>query len=197
QFDYGASTQLFLFIFLTSLAASAAVIQVRNLGIASRMLSAPILPRTLVFGLAGGRVGVAMTQALYIVVATWLLFRVNWGDPLATTVLVLVFCLLSAAAAVVLGSLFRNDAQASGVGVGVGLVFAALGGSMAPLELFPEGLQRVAMITPHRWANTAMAELVRRDGTIVDIVPELGVLLAYTAVLTVAAAVLMRRALTR
>lgn len=197
QFDYGASTQLFLFIFLTSLTASAAVIQVRNLGIASRMLSTPISPRTLVFGLAGGRVGVAITQALYIVVATWLLFRVNWGDPLAAAVLIVVFCLLSAAAAVAFGSLFRNDAQAAGAGVGIGMVLAALGGSMAPIELFPESLQRVAMVTPHRWANAAMAELVRRDGSIGDIATELGVLLAYTAVLTVAAALLMRRALTR
>jgi ABC-2 type transport system permease protein len=60
---------------------------------------------------------------------------------------------------------------------------AALGGSMMPLEIFPEGLRLVAHITPHAWANEAMAEIVRRDGGLGSVALHVGVLLGYAAVL--------------
>lgn len=197
QFDLGASSQLFLFVFLTSLAGSGALIQTRQYGVAARMLSTPTRLPVILAGIGGGRLAIAIFQALYIIVITAVAFRVDWGDPFASGLLILLFCLVSAAAGMVLGSLFRNDAQASGAGVGIGLVTAALGGSMMALDFFPEGMRRVALITPHGWANTAMAEIVRRDGTVTDIALELGVLAAMAVGLLLLGSWLLRRALTR
>ena len=58
---------------------------------------------------------------------------------------------------------------------------------MLPVELFSPTMQKVAHITPHAWALDGFAELVRRDGTVVDILPELGILIAYATVLLVLA----------
>lgn len=197
QFDLGASSQLFLFTFLTSLAGSAALIQTRQYGVATRMLSTPTSVSTVLLGTAGGRFAIALFQALYIIVVSALVFGVNWGDPLATTLVVLLFCVAAAAAAMLIGSVFSNDSQASGAGVGIGLGAAALGGSMVPIELYPAGVAQVARITPHAWANEAMAELVRRDGTVVDILPQLGALSGFAVGLLVVASVALRRALVR
>lgn len=197
QFDLGASTQLFLFVFLTSLTASAALIQTRQLGVAARLRTTPVSGAALLVGLGGGRLLVALFQAAYLVVATRLLFGVDWGDPLAMGAVIVLFSLVATGAAMIVGSVFRNDSQAGGIGVGLGLVLAALGGSMVPLEVFPDGARRVAMLTPHAWANTATAELVRRDGTIVDVATELGVLGLYAAVTLLLGGVLLRRALAR
>lgn len=197
QFDLGASSQLFLFTFLTSLAGSAALIQTRQYGVATRMLSTPTSVTTVLLGTAGGRFAIALFQALYIIVVSALVFGVNWGDPLATTLVVLLFCVAAAAAAMLIGSVFSNDSQASGAGVGIGLGAAALGGSMVPIELYPQGVAQVARITPHAWANEAMAELVRRDGTVVDILPQLGALTGFAVGLLVVASVALRRALVR
>ena len=197
QFDLGASSQLFLFVFLTSLAGSGALIQTRQYGVASRMLSTPTSLPTILAGLGGGRLAIAGFQALYIIVVTAVGFGVDWGDPVATGVLVLVYCIVSAAAAMVLGALFRNDSQASGAGIGLGLVLAALGGSMMALDFFPEGMRRVAMLTPHGWANTAIAEIMRRDGGVTDIATELAVLAGMAVGLMVLATWLLRRTLTR
>lgn len=197
QFDLGASSQLFLFTFLTSLAGSAALIQTRQYGVATRMLSTPTSVTTVLLGTAGGRFAIALFQALYIIVVSALVFGVNWGDPLATTLVVLLFCVAAAAAAMLIGSVFKNDSQASGAGVGIGLGAAALGGSMVPIELYPQGVAQVARITPHAWANEAMAELVRRDGTVVDILPQLGALTGFAVGLLVVASVALRRALVR
>lgn len=197
QFDLGASSQLFLFVFLTSLTSGSALIQTRQLGIARRMLATPTGISAILAGQAGGRYLVALTQAGYIIVATWLLFRVNWGDPLATAVVVLLFALVSAGAGMLIGSAFRNDSQAAGVGVGLGLVLAALGGSMAPLEIFPPVMRAVSRMTPHAWANEAMAEIVRRDGGMVDVLPQIGALAAFAVVLLTLSTLLLRRTLTR
>jgi ABC-2 type transport system permease protein len=197
QFDLGASSQLFLFTFLTSLAGSGALIQTRQYGVARRMLSTPTSVTTILIGTAGGRFAIALFQALYIVVVTRVVFDVNWGDPIATSAVVLLFCVVAAAAAMVVGSVFSNDSQASGAGVGLGLGLAALGGSMVPIELYPETVRQVARITPHAWANDAMAELVRRDGTIVDIVPQLTALTAFAVGLLALGSWTLRRALSR
>lgn len=197
QFDLGASSQLFLFVFLTSMTSAVALIQTRQLGVATRMLSTPAPLTALLLGSAGGRLLVALAQAAYIVVATLLLFQVNWGDPLAAAVVIVLFCLVSAGAAMLVGTVLRNEAQASGAGIGLGIGLAALGGSMVPLEIFPSGVRSVAFLTPHAWANEAMAKLVRRDGGLGDILVEVGVLAGYAVALLALATWRLKVALTR
>lgn len=176
QFDLGASSQLILFMFLTGLTGSAALIQSRQLGVSRRMLSTPTAARTIIVGEALGRFGVVAVQGLYILFVTLIVFGVNWGDPLGAAAVMTLFGLGAAGAAMLMGSVFRNDQQAGGVGVMLGLGLAALGGAMVPVEVMPAGMQQVAKATPHAWALDAFAVLVRQQGSIVDIVPQLGVL---------------------
>lgn len=196
QFDIGASTQLVLFMFLTGLAGSAAIIQTRKLGVATRMLGTPTSTSTVVAGEALGRFAIVVTQGVYIVVATILIFQVNWGNPIGVAVVMAAFALVGAGAALLFGTVFSNDQQAGGVAVVAGIGLAAIGGSMLPLELFGEPMRTIANFTPHAWANEAFADLVRREGTVVDILPEVGVLLAFGAVFLFIAAWRMRRVLT-
>lgn len=198
QFDLGASSQLLLFVFLTSLSGSAALIQTRQWGVATRMMSTPTSSQEVVLGTALGRYLIALVQALYIVIGTAVVFGVNWGDPLGAAAVILSFCLVSAAAGMLLGAAAHNDAQAGGLGVFLGLGLGALGGSMAPMEVFPETVRRVAhLVTPHAWGNDAFAELVRRDGGIGDILPELGVLIGVGLVLLALASWRLHRVTTR
>ncbi len=197
QFDMGAAQQLVLFVFLTALAGSAALILTRQLGISQRMLSTPTSIGTIVVGESVGRFGVAMVQGLYIMVLTFFIFRVNWGDPVGALLILVTFSAVGAGAGILLGATFKNDQQAAGIGVMLSIGLAALGGSMLPLELFGPTMQRVAHLTPHAWALDAFAELVRRGGTTVDILLELGVLSLYAAVLLILAGWRLRVAITR
>lgn len=197
QFDYGASAQLLLFVFLNSLAGSTTLIQSRRLGVTRRTLAAPVSTMQAVGGQALGRLTIATFQGAYIMAATSLLFGVQWGNLAVALVVLVVFALVAAGAAMVLGSVLDNDAAAGGVGVGLGLVLAALGGGMYPLELFPDTLRTVAHLTPHAWAAEALAEVQRHDGGLVDVLPQLGVLLGFAAVLLVLGSWLLRRSLAR
>jgi ABC-2 type transport system permease protein len=130
-------------------------------------------------------------------VASSLLFGVTWGSLPLSLLVVVLFSLVAAGAAILLGSLMGNEGAAGGLGVGLGLVLAALGGSMLPLELFPDALRRVADLTPHAWAYDAFAEIQRRGGTLVDVLPQLGVLAAMGLGLAALGAWALRRSLAR
>ena len=196
RFDLGAAQQLLLFTFLTSLAGSAALIQTRQWGVTRRMLSTPTPTSQILVGETLGRFGVALVQSVFIMVGALAVFGVNWGDPTAAIVLVVMFSLVGSGAGMLLGSTFSNDQQAGSLGVFAGLGFAALGGCMIPLELFSPTMQNVAHVTPHAWALDGFAELVRRGGTIVDILPELGALAGFAVVLPAAATFRLRSVLT-
>jgi ABC-2 type transport system permease protein len=196
QFDLGASSQLILFMYLTGLTGSAALIETRRLGVASRMLSTPTTAGTVVAGEGLGRFSVVMLQGLYILFATLLLFQVNWGDPVGAAAIMILFGAVAAGTAMLMGTLFRNDQQAAGVGVILGLGVAALGGCMIPIEFFSPTMQKVAHLTPHAWALDAFSILVRENGTIIDILPELAVLALFAVALITIASFRLRRAMT-
>jgi ABC-2 type transport system permease protein len=197
RFDLGAASNLVLFVFLTALAGSAALILTRQLGISRRMMSTPTPIRSIIVGESLGRFGTALVQGVYIMVLTWIIFQVNWGDPLGAVLILIALSAVGAGAGMLLGATFSNEQQAAGVGVMLSLGLAALGGAMFPIDLFPPTMQRIAHVTPHAWALDGYAELVRRGGNTLDILPELAVLTAYAIVLLALASWRLRVALTR
>jgi ABC-2 type transport system permease protein len=199
RFDSSAQQQLLLFVFLTSLSQSAALIQTRRLGVARRMVSTPTPVRTILAGEGLGRYAIALLQGLFIMVGTLLFFNVDWGDPIGAAAILVVFSLVGSGAAMLMGALFDNDQQAGGLGVLFSLGLAALGGCMVPLiifEFFAPTLFNIAHITPHAWGLEAFDALVIENGTVVDTLPYLGILLAYAAVFYLLAIWRLRRVLT-
>ena len=193
RFDLGAATQLVLFTFVNSLAGAVALVQTRKLGVSQRMLSTPMRVGTLVMGEAGGRFSLAMLQGVFIIVAAAIIFGVKWGDPLGAAALITSFALVSTGAALFFGAILSNEQQAGAL-TPVGLALAALGGCMVPLEVFSPTMQTIAHITPHAWAVEGFTELIRRDAGLVDVLPQVGVLLLFAVVLLALATTRLRRA---
>lgn len=193
QFDEGAWTELVLFLFLTALTGSVAIIETRRLGLSRRMLATPTAPITVIAGETVGRVLISCVQALVIILGSALLFGVSWGAPAGVVAVVILFALVGAGAGIFVGTLFRNESQASAISLLLGLGLGALGGCMVPLEVFSPALRRVAHITPQAWANDAFAKLVGHGASIAGILPQLGVLAAYAAALLALAAWRLRR----
>ncbi|MCP3936715.1 MAG: ABC transporter permease [Actinomycetia bacterium] len=190
-----AAQELVLFTFLTGLTAATALIQTRQLGIAHRVLSTPTSIGEFLAGVTLGRFLVAASQGLFIIIASALLFGAGFGNWPAAIAIVLLFSVVGTGAAMVMGSVFSNDAQAGATGVFIGLGFAAMGGCMVPLEFFSPTMSKIAHFTPHAWANDAFAELIQRGGGLGDITTELAVLALYGAGLLAISTALMSRVL--
>ena len=196
RFDVSASSQMLLFLFLTALTSSAALIETRRLGVSRRMLATPTTPATVIAGEASGRLGVSVVQGALIMVGSAIIFGVGWGDPLAAGVLMVSFALLASGAGLLMGALARTPQQSLAFGLLLSLGLGALGGTMMPLDLFPETMRRLAHVTPHAWAVEGFAELVRHEAAVVDILPQVGVLLGAAAVIFSLAAWRLRRSIT-
>ena len=196
SFASGAAAELVLFVFLTSLSASAMLIETRRLGVTRRMLASPTEVRTILVGETLGRFLIALMQGLLIVAGTVVLFRVDWGNLLTTGVVVLLFALAATGAAMVMGSVLQNASQAGAMGVFLGLVLAAIGGCMVPLEIFPPVMYRIAHLFPHAWAIEALNASIATGAAPTEVSTELWVLAAYAAGLLAIASVLLRRSIT-
>jgi linearmycin/streptolysin S transport system permease protein len=107
-----------------------------------------------------------------------------------------LFALAATGAAMLLGSLLRNGAQAGAVGVFLGLVLAALGGCMVPLEVFPPAIFAIAHLTPHAWAIQALDDSIATHASPAAVATDLAVLGAYALVLLGVATVVLRRTIT-
>ena len=85
--------------------------------------------------------------------------------------------------------------------IGSGLLLAlglgAIGGAMVPLDVFSATMRQIAHVTPHAWALDSFTELLRGDGTIATILPQLGMLTAYAAAFFALGAWRLHAALTR
>jgi len=182
-FTVGAQSQVILFMFLTSLTQAVVLITSRQLGISRREFSTPTPARTIILGEALGRYVFALFQGFLIVIGSALLFGVDWSDPVATTVLILVFGAVCAGAAMLVGSVAANPSQSAAIGPGIGMLGALIGGAMVPPEVFPAAMRTISHVTPHAWAIDAFRELSLRGGHLVEILPQLGVLAAMAVVL--------------
>ena len=191
----GAQSQLVLFMFLTSMTAATQLIVSRQLGVSRRMLATPTSTRTILLGELLGRFGVAMLQGLFIFLATALVFGVKWGDPVAAGAVIVVFGLVGTGVAMLVGSISNDPDQANSLGVGVAMLLGAFGGAMVPPEVFPDVMRTLSHITTHAWAIDALRDIALRQAGIVQVLPQLGVLLGMAAVLLAAATWRFRKAL--
>jgi ABC-2 type transport system permease protein len=192
-FEYTAPANLVLFVFITSFAGSAALIESRRLGVSRRMLGTPTKARVLVGGETAGRFVIAALQGLYIVGLGILVFRVHFGNPLAAAVLVLLFSLVATAFAMLAGTLLSTPEQAGTIGPIAGIAMGMLSGCMWPRVIMPPFMQHLGRLFPQSWAMDGFIKLISDHASIADIAPQLGVLAAFAAVLLPLAAWRYRR----
>ncbi len=190
-----AAGQLALFIFLTSLLGASYLLATRLLGVTRRTRAGPVSVPAIIAGEGLSRFLVALLQAGIVFFGSWLLFGVDWKAPWAVLALSMGMALVGTGGAMLLGTLARTDQQVSAIGLTLGLVLAALGGSMQPLQFFPDALRRIAFVTPHAWMNDAMWRILVDGEGFAQIWPSVVVLSAVGVGLLVVASVAMARTL--
>ena len=99
----------------------------------------------------------------------------------------------AAAFGLVLAAACRTRAQLGGISTIVILVMSAVGGSMFPRFLMPEGMQRLGLLTFNGWALDAYLKVFWREAPLLDLWPQLAVLLGMAAVFLAITRLLARR----
>ena len=154
----------------------------REWGSITRLLSAPI-PRT---SILGGKLLARFLVGLFQLVLLFLyghfVFGLSLGTAPVALVLVMTAVVFSMTGFSLLVSAFaRTREQVIPLGLTVIMIFCALGGCWWPLYQMPPWLRHVAQLTFTAWAMEGFHDVILRDRGILDILPGIGVLVAYGA----------------
>ncbi len=175
--------QLITWVFIPLIGVSVLFVAERQYGTLSRMLTTPTSKATYMGGVIFGQLGKGLVQMLILVLFGALAFGIGYGNSPGGLALVLFsFGLAAVALGTMLGTFVKSDGQANGLSIMLGMVLALLGGCWYPLEFFPPAAKFVANFTPTSWALRGLTDLVVRGDSLIDVVPESGVLLLFAAV---------------
>ena len=189
---YMAPGMALLFLMFTVSNGGRTLLAERAQGTLPRLLVSPT-PAWQV--LAGKVLGIYLTgvaQMLILILASALLFRLSWGQPLGVLALVLGAVVGAVGWGMLITALARTPGQVTTVGSAVMLTFGILGGSFINPEYMPRWFVLLGKITPNAWSLDAFSTLARGCG-LGDILEPVGALLVMGGVLFAVAAFIINR----
>lgn len=186
---YFAPSMAILFGFLTLGSGARTLLVDRRTGTLARVRAAPVSDRAVLAGVTTSVVAVGLLSFLVIWLVTSVAFGASWGDPLAVAAVIVATVLAIAGISTLVTGLARTEAQADGASSVLAFGFALLGGGFLTPGDLPGALERIALLTPNRWALDAFAELAAgADGVASVLVP----LLVLTTIGVVTGAIGLR-----
>lgn len=141
----------------------------------------------------GARIGVSLVTALvqlvvFIAVASLPFFGLQLSGYWWMAVPVLLFGTLAfLSIGMVVGAIAKTGEGASGLGNLIVVPMAFMSGSFFPLDQAPQWLQTISWASPLRYINDALLSVMVRGNDALSVLPQMGMLLAFTAVVGVVA----------
>ncbi len=173
-----------MFIFFIVAMCSNSLLGEREAGTIRRLLSAPV-PRGAI--IAGKILAFMLLGCMQVVimfgVANLLLGAPLGRSPLALVVMTLVVTFTAAAMGMMVAALAKSASQANSTGLILAFVLAGLGGALPtgkePLSRAGGFIGVISKLTPHAHAVEGYYRVMAENETIIQILPEIGILLAF------------------
>jgi ABC-2 type transport system permease protein len=167
-----------LFGFYIALTVAMSFSGERRAGTWRRLLAAPVRRSTALLATLVPYYLVGLCQLAFLFGIGILAFGMEVaGSPLALVALSMMVVLCAVGLGLAFAALGGSEKQLGGIGSVVLLVMGLLGGCMVPRLVMPQVMQTLGKIVPHAWAlDGYFAVLVRRDTGVLDVLPQLGAL---------------------
>ncbi|MCA9931836.1 MAG: ABC-2 transporter permease [Anaerolineales bacterium] len=172
-----------MFVTFSMVGGAVALIAERQNGTLRRLMVMPIHKASILLGKLFGILLEGIVQMGLLIAAGALFFGVAWGSsPGALALMVGAFALAITSMGMMIAALARTPAQANALSTVLVMSLSALGGAWWPLEIVPDWMQIVGKLSPITWAMTGFQDIITRGRGITAVLPEVGVLLGFTAV---------------
>ena len=185
--SYVYSAYIVLFIFFVVGTCAESIQDERELGTLRRLAAAPIPRGAIISGKMLGYMVIPCLQAAILFAVGNLFFDIPLGrSPAGLVILTLVVAGTSTSLGLLLASMVRSKKQAGDIGTILGFVLGFAGGAkpIAPLRMArmdgPMGI--ISRIVPHTNAIEAYFKLIAENASLLDILPEIGILVAMMLV---------------
>jgi ABC-2 type transport system permease protein len=195
QFDvlaYMAPGMALMFLMFTVSYGGRSILAERALGTLPRLLVSPTHPAQILGGKVLGIFLTGVAQVGILILASTLLFQLNWGDPLGVVVLTLAAVFGATGWGMLLTAFARTPGQVSTIGSALMLTFGILGGSFIQVSQLHPAIQLLSRITPNAWGLDGFTTLAL-GGTLADIARPVMALVIMGALLFGVAVVMFGR----
>ncbi len=170
-----------MFIFFGVAWLAPALLREREAGTLRRLLAAPIPRGAIIAGKMLAFMLLACMQVVVLFSVANIGFKMPLGQaPVTLVALTLVVAFASTALGMMVAALAKTSKQADSVGVLMGFILGGIGGCIGAREPFVRSggfLGVLSSLTPHGHAVEAYYRLMAENGTFVDILPRMGILL--------------------
>jgi ABC-2 type transport system permease protein len=164
------------FLMFSMFDGSRSILQEQTRGTLPRLMTTPTPTGEIILGKIGGTFLSGLLQFGILVLASSVLFNVNWGSsPLGVITIMVLTVFAAAGLGALLTTFARNENQASIIASAVSLTFGALGGSFFPSTSLTGAVDIASRLTLNRWAMEGFTKLTSGGG-FGDILVEAGVL---------------------
>ena len=195
QFDvlaYMAPGMALMFLMYTVTYGGRSLLIERSHGTLPRLLVSPTTSAQVLGGKVLGIYLTGVAQLSILILASALLFKVSWGNPLGVAALILATVFGATGWGMLLTALARSPGQINSVGSALMLTFGILGGSFLDISSLPPLVQWVSKITPNAWGLEGFTTLALGGG-LTGLAAPLIALLVMGAVLFAASVLLFNR----
>jgi len=177
-------------MFFIAIPLSTTLINERQQGTLLRLRSMGLGPVKLLAGKVIPFFAVNLLQVVVLFLIGLYLIPFLGGDQLtlgenpAGLVLVAVAASLAAVSyALLIAQVARTIEQATIVSGVFNIIMAALGGVMVPRFLMPEAMQNIGSYSPMAWGLDGFFDILLRNGSVVDVLPEVAALLGFAGLM--------------
>jgi ABC-2 type transport system permease protein len=185
-----------MFLLFSMAGAMGALLEEQRTGTLERLLNSRLSMGKLLTGYWLFAAVLGFVQLTVMFVWGWAVFGLDlWTAKHLAGFAVMTAIAAAAAAAfgMMLGTVCRSEGQLRGISTIVILVMSAVGGSMVPRFIMPEGMQKAGLATFNGWALDGYRKVFHADAPVYELWPQVLVLAGMAAVFMVVARISARR----
>ncbi|MCK4547609.1 MAG: ABC transporter permease [Candidatus Eisenbacteria sp.] len=174
-----AAQVVVMFLLFSVMYSAGSILQEQEGGTLRRLLISPMTDWQFLLAKVGSTTIFGFFQIMIMYLYGWIVFNVDLFRDFPAVVLMTAVTAVSATAlGLLLASLCRSMKQVESISMLVVLSMSAIGGSMIPRFLMPKWMQDVGLLSFNAWAIDGFYKIFWREMGIVEILPQVGVLLA-------------------
>lgn len=185
--------QIGFLMFINGISAAEVFFYDRKINIFTRLFTMPI--KTSYYYLAAllSNMLILLLQGYSTLILSKVLLDVDFGMPLWKAFLIVtIFATVIVSFVQLIVTLSKTEQEVGSLSMNICMVFAIIGGSFVPVQIFPDLLNKVSYISPSRWLIEYVTQAQSGNGIVSEMIP-VAILILFAAVIFLLSVYLSKR----
>lgn len=162
QIQVVAGTSVMMLLFSVA-SIGGSLLDEKQEGMLKKLMCSPVNPGHILYGKLVFAIIISVIQLTIMFVFAWLVFDLNILQNVPSLVIMILATAFACSAfGIVLASFAKSRQQVQGLSTLVVLVMSGIGGSMVPVFIMPEIMQKIAVVSVNYWAIRGFNDIFLR-----------------------------------